>query len=112
MPEQVLLHVPAERSRMIAGEPDVLVEIERAHVAPVELHAGQLAVQIERRPSGGQAQRRIGLRANQVGDQVGGDLRGLFGGGLDDDFHTYIAFSCAASLAATSSLNLSTRRST
>ena len=87
MPEEIFVHEGVVGLRMVGSDADVFVEIERADLRPIEVLLDELFVEWHGGSAGGESENRIGLGADEVGEEAGGHSGGRFGIGLDDDFH-------------------------
>ena len=87
MLKQVFPHETVIRLRMLRRSADVFVQVKRRELAPVEFHRDQFPVEQPRGIAGCQAKHGSGFFPDDPGNQSGGEFRGGFGGGLDDDFH-------------------------
>ena len=87
--EEILPHERDVGLRVVFGQADVFVEVERPHAAPVEVELDQLPVEKLGRAARGQAEDRVGFVAYEAGDQIRGNRRSSLFGGLDDDFHKF-----------------------
>ena len=91
---------------MIQRQPDILIQVERRHPAPVEFHPDQFAVQQQRRASSSQAEHHVGLFVQHAPDNPGRDVAARLGLLLIDDLHVQRP-KRLLNFAVTSAFNLS-----
>ena len=73
---------------MLGRNAHIFIQVESGGFAPIQLHADELGIESLRGAPGGQTEDGRRFFADQAGDQPGGNGRGRFGGGLNDDFHS------------------------
>ena len=72
---------------MVGTDANVFVEVEGGDLRPIEVLLDELFVEWHGRSACRESENRIGLGADEVGEEAGGHSGGRFGIGLDDDFH-------------------------
>lgn len=76
MPKEIFVHECVVGLRMVGSDADVFVEIERGDLRPIEVLLDELIIEWHGCPAGGEAENRIGLGADEVGEEAGGHSGG------------------------------------
>ena len=87
MPEEIFVHEGVVGLRMVGSDADVFIEVERGDLRPIEVLLDELFVEWHGGSACCEAENRIGLGADEVGEDSGGHSGSRFSIGLDDDFH-------------------------
>ncbi|MPN27549.1 hypothetical protein SDC9_174983 [bioreactor metagenome] len=87
----MVVHVVAVGVLVLRSQADILVEVETLGAGEIEIflvaHADEFGVDRLHGGAGGQSEDQVGPLTQLIGHETRGQVDGVLGGGLDDDFH-------------------------